>query len=155
MTLFGLSHSCCAASRRAGKKICAANGASANRLSTETGIDHAFDMEPSSKSGFALDVYRFGRTSADLARWIDHSDDPHDPDASSVAWQNESSRNSMPRNRPWHKRPTREFAASGCIFADIEIIALAAQHVHQRPGNATRLSDLLPPRMWAELLKLR
>ena len=56
-------------------------GKEAGRLSSQTvdmmlAIDLGEDMTLTDQ--FALDVYRFGRTSADLAVWIDNSKGPND-----------------------------------------------------------------------------
>jgi len=56
-------------------------GQEANRLSIETtemiyAVDIGQPLEVSET--FALDVYRFGRTSADLAQWVDGARGPHD-----------------------------------------------------------------------------
>ena len=56
-------------------------GAEANRLSAQTfELLHAVDMgEPAEITDmYTLDIHRFGRTSAELARWIDRSEGSDD-----------------------------------------------------------------------------
>lgn len=115
-------------------------GLEANRLSAET-IDLilAVDMgQPSEVSDrFALDVYRFGRTSADLARWIDDSAGPNDLGCIFRGMAAESEDQILVLEEASDQTRTREsLRRLASMFADAEIIALVAQ---RDPGSPIRL----------------
>lgn len=116
-------------------------GFEANRLSAETAsLIHALDMGQSTEitETYALDVYRFGRTSADLARWIDHSDGPHDLGCifRGMASESESQLNLLDNN-PGSGDQRASLQRLAGMFADAEIIAIAAQRRSPASGHAT------------------
>ena len=88
-------------------------GKEAGRLSSQTvdmmlAIDLGEDMTLTDQ--FALDVYRFGRTSADLAVWIDNSKGPNDLGCISAAWRrNQRSSCRRLKPAPRHSRSGRAF----------------------------------------------
>lgn len=115
-------------------------GLEANRLSAET-IDLilAVDMgqPPEVSDRFALDVYRFGRTSADLARWIDASAGPNDLGCIFRGMAAESEDQILVLEDASDQTRQREsLRRLASMFADAEIIALVAQ---RDPGNPIRL----------------
>lgn len=106
-------------------------GVEAGRLSAETvSLMLAVDLgEPAELSEtLTLDIYRFGRTSADLARWIDGSNGPDDLSCIFRGMASESEDQLMALEQadtPLSQRDHLRRLAS--MFADAEIIALAAQ----------------------------
>lgn len=106
-------------------------GVEASRLSEETAqAIYALDMgeTPEISEHFALEVYRFGRTSSDLAAWIDSSSGPQDLGCifRGMALESETQLGALET-----ERDTLEQRASlvrlSAMFADAEIIAIAAQ----------------------------
>ncbi|MEM7327844.1 MAG: hypothetical protein AAF437_03830 [Pseudomonadota bacterium] len=106
-------------------------GVEANRLSIETtDLITAVDLgEPAEITDrYALDVYRFGRTSADLARWIDHSNGPNDLGCIFRGMATESEVQLSELETPTEPIDQREsLRRLAIMFADAEMIAIAAQ----------------------------
>ena len=106
-------------------------GVEAMRLSAETSnLIATVDMGESAEISdtFALDVYRFGRTSADLARWIDHSNGPGDLGCIFRGMAAESETQLIELESPATGSDQREsLRRLAEMFADAEIIAIAAQ----------------------------
>lgn len=106
-------------------------GSEASRLSAETAtLIHALDMgQPTEISEtYALDVYRFGRTSADLAQWIDNSDGPNDLGCIFRGMAGESvSQLERLDTDPALDNQRASLKRLAGMFADAEIISLAAQ----------------------------
>ncbi|MEO0607952.1 MAG: hypothetical protein AAFY82_06955 [Pseudomonadota bacterium] len=106
-------------------------GQEASRLSAETfDLILAVDLgEPATLSEtLSLDIYRFGRTSADLARWIDGSNGPQDLGCIFRGMASESEDQLIALEQadsPLRQRDHLRRLAN--MFADAEIIALAAQ----------------------------
>lgn len=106
-------------------------GLEASRLSVETSnLISAVDMGESADitDTYALDVYRFGRTSADLARWIDHSDGPNDLGCifRGMAAESESQLIEL-ESAPATFDQRESLRRLAVMFADAEIIAIAAK----------------------------
>ncbi|MEL7032694.1 MAG: hypothetical protein AAGL97_01525 [Pseudomonadota bacterium] len=106
-------------------------GMEASRLSLETSnLMAAVDMGESADitDTFALDVYRFGRTSADLARWIDHSNGPNDLGCifRGMAAESETQLIEL-ESTPGALDQRESLRRLSVMFADAEIIAIAAQ----------------------------
>lgn len=117
-------------------------GMEAMRLSTETtDLIMAVDMGETAEISdtYALDIYRFGRTSADLARWIDQSDGPHDLGCifRGMAAESESQLSDLesPQATIEHRDTLRRLAV---MFSDAEVISVAAQH--RAPARAVGMS---------------
>jgi hypothetical protein len=136
-------------------------GVEANRLSVETAtLIHALDMGHAAdiSETYALDVYRFGRTSADLAHWIDRSEGPHDLGCifRGMASESESQLNLLESQLEISDQRASLQRLAG-MFADAEIIAIAAQRNALGPERAASSSvqscAAAPQR--AEMLKLR
>ena len=106
-------------------------GVEAVRLSAETSsLIASVDMGEAAQISdtFALDVYRFGRTSADLARWIDHSNGPGDLGCIFRGMASESETQLIELEAPASQGEQREsLRRLAEMFADAEIIAIAAQ----------------------------
>ena len=115
-------------------------GLEATRLSAETidlilAVDMGERAEVSDR--FALDVYRFGRTSADLARWIDASAGPNDLGCIFRGMATESEDQILVlEDTPDHTRQRESLRRLAGMFADAEIIALVAQ---REPGTPIRV----------------
>jgi len=106
-------------------------GVEASRLSLETAdLITAVDLGKSSdiSETYTLDVYRFGRTSADLARWIDRSNGPNDLGCIFRGMATESQTQLIELESSQvetdHRESLRRLAV---MFADAEMIAIAAQ----------------------------
>lgn len=119
-------------------------GQEASRLSEETAnYIYALDMGQSAEipDTFALDVYRFGRTSSDLARWIESSNGPNDLGCifRGMATESEDQLATLEADPDViaHRASLRRLAA---MFADAEIIAIAAQ---RRSPTAGRVATTL------------
>ncbi|MEM9572676.1 MAG: hypothetical protein AAF996_14510 [Pseudomonadota bacterium] len=106
-------------------------GIEAGRLSLETSeLISSVDMGESTEVSdtYALDVYRFGRTSADLARWIDHSNGPGDLGCIFRGMAAESETQLIELESPAANSDQREsLRRLAEMFADAEVIAIAAQ----------------------------
>lgn len=106
-------------------------GIEAGRLSLETSeLISSVDMGESTEVSdtYALDVYRFGRTSADLARWIDHSNGPGDLGCIFRGMASESETQLIELESPTANSDQREsLRRLAEMFADAEVIAIAAQ----------------------------
>jgi len=113
-------------------------GQEANRLSVETAdLMLAVDMgkEISISDAFALDVYRFGRTSSDLALWIDASNGPNDLGCIFRGMAAESEDQLGVLEETAETVETREsLRRLSTLFADAEMIAVAAQRRAPTPG---------------------
>ena len=84
---------------------------------------------------YALDVYRFGRTSADLARWIDNSNGPNDLGCIFRGMAAESETQLMElESTPAALDQRESLRRLAGMFADAEIIAIAAQR--RAPASA-------------------
>ncbi len=84
---------------------------------------------------FALDVYRFGRTSADLAVWIDDTKGPNDLGCIFRGMAAESETQLQTLETSKDNQPKREsLRRLASVFADAEMIAIAAQHRAPTPG---------------------
>ena len=109
-------------------------GVEASRLSGATSeMMLAVDMGESLSvtDEFAMDLYRFGRTSADLAVWIDDTKGPNDLGCifRGMADEAETQLSSL------ETRPEREtLRRLSSLFADAEMIAIAAQRRSPTPG---------------------
>lgn len=109
-------------------------GVEASRLSGATSeMMLAVDMGESLAvtDEFAMDLYRFGRTSADLAVWIDDTKGPNDLGCifRGMADEAETQLSSL------ETRPEREtLRRLSSLFADAEMIAIAAQRRAPTPG---------------------
>lgn len=106
-------------------------GIEASRLSEETAqIIHAVDMgeTPEISEHLALDIYRFGRTSADLAKWIDSSNGPQDLGCifRGMALESETQLGALEADFDLLEQRSSLIRLSA-MFADAEIIAIAAQ----------------------------
>lgn len=119
-------------------------GQEASRLSEATSeFIFALDMGQSAEipETFALDVYRFGRTSSDLARWIDSSNGPNDLGCifRGMAAESEDQLIALETEAGLveHRASLRRLAA---MFADAEVIAIAAQ---RRTPTAGRVATTL------------
>ena len=119
-------------------------GQEASRLSETTSeFIYALDMGQSADipETFALDVYRFGRTSSDLARWIDSSNGPNDLGCIFRGMAAESEDQLMALETETglveHRASLRRLAG---MFADAEVIAIAAQ---RRTPTAGRVATTL------------
>ncbi|MEO1189805.1 MAG: hypothetical protein AAFW60_12110 [Pseudomonadota bacterium] len=113
-------------------------GQEAGRLSLETSsLISAVDMGESADitDTYALDVYRFGRTSADLARWIDHSNGPNDLGCIFRGMAAESETQLMElESTPAAPEQRESLRRLAVMFADAEMIAIAAQR--RAPASA-------------------
>lgn len=114
-------------------------GAEATRLSEQTmTMIHSLDMGQSTEVSerFALDVYRFGRTSADLARWIDQSDGPNDLGCifRGMAKESEAQLTSLETDFDILAQRDSLMRLAG-MFADAEIISIAAQRRSPTTGR--------------------
>ena len=113
-------------------------GIEASRLSAETvDLMLAVDLgQPATLSDtLTLDIYRFGRTSADLARWIDSSNGPHDLGCIFRGMASESEDQLIALEQadsPLSQRDHLRRLAK--MFADAEMIALAAQRRTATPS---------------------
>lgn len=107
-------------------------GVEAHRLSAQTtDLIMAVDLGETAEISdtYALDIYRFGRTSSDLARWIDQSDGPHDLGCifRGMAAESETQLTDLDTTLATvEQRDTLRRLA--VMFSDAEIIAIAAQH---------------------------
>lgn len=106
-------------------------GVEAHRLSQETTqMLLAVDMGqiPEISDTYALDVYRFGRTSADLATWIDTSKGPNDLGCIFRGMASESSDQLEALETDSDLLDQRaSLTRLATMFVDAEIIAIAAQ----------------------------
>lgn len=106
-------------------------GIEAHRLSQETmQMLLAVDMgqTPEISDTYALDVYRFGRTSADLATWIDTSKGPNDLGCIFRGMASESNDQLEALETEADVLDQRaSLTRLATMFADAEIIAVAAQ----------------------------
>lgn len=106
-------------------------GIEAGRLSLETSeLISSMDMGETANISdtYALDVYRFGRTSADLARWIDYSNGPGDLGCIFRGMASESETQLIELESPTENGDQREsLRRLAEMFADAEVIAIAAQ----------------------------
>lgn len=106
-------------------------GVEASRLSMQTSeLITAVDLGESAEISdtYALDVYRFGRTSADLAKWIDHSNGPNDLGCifRGMAAESETQLSELETldAASAQRESLRRLAV---MFSDAEMIAIAAQ----------------------------
>ena len=113
-------------------------GLEASRLSAETStlIDAVDTGRPADVTDtYVLDVYRFGRTSADLAKWIDGSNGPNDLGCifRGMAAESEVQLEHLETSDETltHRESLRRLAS---MFADAEMIAVAAQRRAPTPG---------------------
>lgn len=117
-------------------------GMEAGRLSQETSnLITSVDLgEPAQISdAYALDVYRFGRTSADLARWIDRSNGPGDLGCIFRGMASESETQLIElESPPTHLHQRESLRRLAVMFADAEMIAIAAQR--RAPARAVGVS---------------
>ena len=124
-------------------------GLEAGRLSAETNhLMLAVDMgEPAFVSDrYALDIYRFGRTSADLARWIDASDGPNDLSCIFRGMAVESETQLSALEASADEQPDREnLRRLASMFSDAEMIAVAAQIRAPAPGHIAREGERACP----------
>ncbi len=106
-------------------------GQEANRLSAQTSdmittMNLGQSLEIS--DAYALDVYRFGRTSADLARWIDGANGPSDLGCLFRGIAVESEAQLMALETADTAPPeTESLHRLAALFSDAEIMAVAAQ----------------------------
>lgn len=113
-------------------------GQEASRLSIET-VDMMLAMDLGEDiiltDEFALDVYRFGRTSADLAVWIDDTNGPNDMGCIFRGMAVESEVQLQTLETSAATEPQREsLRRLASVFADAEMIAIAAQHRAPTPS---------------------
>ena len=119
-------------------------GKEAGRLSSQTvdmmlAIDLGEDMTLTDQ--FALDVYRFGRTSADLAVWIDNSKGPNDLGCIFRGMAAESETQLQTLETSTETQPQREsLRRLASVFADAEMIAIAAQQRAPAPSLISKSS---------------
>lgn len=119
-------------------------GKEAGRLSSQTvdmmlAIDLGEDMTLTDQ--FALDVYRFGRTSADLAVWIDDSKGPNDLGCIFRGMAAESETQLQTLETSTETQPQREsLRRLASVFADAEMIAIAAQQRAPAPSLISKSS---------------
>ena len=119
-------------------------GKEAGRLSSQTvdmmlAIDLGEDMTLTDQ--FALDVYRFGRTSADLAVWIDNSKGPNDLGCIFRGMAAESEAQLQTLETSTETQPQREsLRRLASVFADAEMIAIAAQQRAPAPSLISKSS---------------
>lgn len=91
---------------------------------------------------FALDLYRFGRTSADLAVWIDDTNGPNDLGCifRGMAAESETQLNTLESSA--EARPKREsLRRLSSLFADAELMALAAQRRAPAPSLVAKSAN--------------
>lgn len=117
-------------------------GIEAGRLSLETSdLITAVDMGEAAEISdtYALDIYRFGRTSSDLARWIDHSDGPHDLGCifRGMATETETQLDELDSTLATFEQ-RESLRRLAVMFADAEMIAVAAQR--RAPARAVGLT---------------
>ena len=119
-----------------GKEASRLSGTTANMmLAIDLGEDMALTDE------FALDVYRFGRTSADLAVWIDDTKGPNDLGCIFRGMAAESETQLRTLETSTEIQPRREsLRRLASVFADAEMIAVAAQHRAPTPGLISQAS---------------
>ena len=119
-------------------------GKEAGRLSSQTvdmmlAIDLGEDLILTDQ--FALDVYRFGRTSADLAVWIDDSKGPNDLGCIFRGMAAESETQLQTLETSTETQPQREsLRRLASVFADAEMIAIAAQQRAPAPSLISKSS---------------
>ena len=117
-------------------------GIEATRLSNETtSLIMAVDLGETAEisDSYALDIYRFGRTSSDLARWIDQSDGPHDLGCIFRGMAAESEAQLTGLDAPLATIEQRDtLRRLAVMFSDAEMIAVAAQH--RAPARAVGLT---------------
>jgi len=128
-------------------------GVEAGRRSLETAdLITAVDLGNSSNISetYMLDVYRFGRTSADLAKWLDTSNGPNDLGCIFRGMATESETQLIELETSQAKTEHREsLRRLAVMFADAEMIAIAAQKrapayavgVSTPPSTCTAQSD--------------
>ena len=121
-------------------------GQEASRLSDETAsFIYALDMGEAAQisESFALDVYRFGRTSADLAKWIDTASGPNDLGCIFRGMASESEDQLIALETEQGMVERREsLRRLATMFSDAEIIAIAAQRRSPTTGRiATTLKE--------------
>jgi len=106
-------------------------GQEASRLSEQTSemifaVDRGQPLEISET--YTLDVYRFGRTSADLARWIDSANGPNDLSCLFRGMAAESEDQLMALESPEGQQTrTESLNRLASLFSDAELVAVAAQ----------------------------
>ncbi len=116
-------------------------GAEASRLSLETSelifaVDRGEPMDLTDR--FTLDIYRFGRTSADLAHWVDSSSGPHDLGCIFRGMAAESEEQLLILDSEAALTEQREsLRRLASMFSDAELIAVAAQRRAPMPGLAS------------------
>ncbi len=121
-------------------------GQEASRLSVETyNYIYALDMGQSAEipESYALDVYRFGRTSSDLARWIESSNGPNDLGCifRGMATESEDQLGAL-EAKPDLLAHRSSLSRLSAMFADAEVIAIAAQRRSPTVGRvATTLKQ--------------
>lgn len=116
-------------------------GAEANRLSAQTfELIHAVDMGETADITdiYALDIHRFGRTSSELARWIDQSDGPEDLGCifRGMAAEARDQLNAL-EDSSAAEDTRKSLSRLAGMFTDAEIIALAAQRPSQDARRVT------------------
>ncbi|MCR9269195.1 MAG: hypothetical protein NXH72_04315 [Hyphomonadaceae bacterium] len=134
-------------------------GHEASRLSVETtSFIYALDMGETAEisDSFALDVYRFGRTSADLAKWIDAANGPNDLGCIFRGMANESEDQLIALDSKHDALQRREsLRRLAAMFADAEMIAIAAQRRSPTTGRvATTLKTACAADPKAVMFKL-
>jgi len=133
-------------------------GLEAGRLSDETShLIMAVDMgEPAFVTDrYTLDVYRFGRTSADLAQWVDASEGPNDLGCIFRGMAAESELQLSALEDGVEDRPNREnLRRLASMFADAEMIAVAAQVRAPAPGHIAREGERACPADAAAVLQV-
>ncbi len=129
-------------SAEAGTELARQWGIEASRLSTETSsLIMAVDLGESAEivDSYALDIYRFGRTSADLARRIDQSDGPEDLGCIFRGMAAESETQLSDLETPLAMTEQREtLRRLAVMFSDAEMIAVAAQR--RAPARAVGMT---------------
>lgn len=117
-------------------------GLEASRLSAETSemlfvVDQGQRLDVSDT--YAVDVYRFARTSADLAHWIDTASGSHDLSCLFRTMAVESEDQLMALETPVEVYQQREsLRRLAAMFSDAERIAIAAQ----RRAQSLRQTDV-------------
>lgn len=120
-------------------------GQEASRLSMETtemiyAVDIGQPLEVSET--FALDVYRFGRTSADLARWVDGARGPQDLACIFRGMATESEDQLMALEGLDGIHAQREsLSRLAALFSNAQRVAVVAQ----RPAASVRIAQPTSP----------
>ncbi|MEL6859712.1 MAG: hypothetical protein AAFO74_15090 [Pseudomonadota bacterium] len=117
-------------------------GVEASRLSEQTfELIHAVDIGETAEitDRYALDIHRFGRISAELARWIDQSQGPDDLGCIFRGMATEARDQLNVLEETSEATATREsLRRLAGMFTDAELIAFAAQ---RSPNDISRVSN--------------